>query len=47
MFVLTPFAATIELQVLQAPHITWVLGIVSAYLITTLIVRKSVYTPLD
>ena len=47
MFVLTPFAATIELQVLQAPHIAWVLGIVSAYLITTLIVRKSVYTPLD
>lgn len=46
-FVLTPLASTIELQVLEFAHIASVLGIVGLYIITTGIVKKFVWTPLD
>ncbi|QIK69903.1 magnesium-translocating P-type ATPase [Erysipelothrix sp. HDW6C] len=47
LFVLTPMAASIELQMLQPVHIAWVFGIIAMYLMTTTIVKKFVYTPLD
>ena len=46
-FVLTPLAHTIELQVLEPTHIMWVLGIVSSYLLVTIVVRKHMWTPMD
>ena len=46
-YVLTPLAYTIELQVLEFAHIASVLGIVGLYIITTSIVKKFVWTPLD
>lgn len=47
IFVLTPLAQSIELQILSLNHLTYVLGIVGLYLITTAIVKKFVWTPLD
>ncbi|CAM3614705.1 magnesium-translocating P-type ATPase [Erysipelothrix urinaevulpis] len=45
--VTTPLAYSIELAPLAPGHLSWVLGIVGLYLITTAIVKKFVWTPLD
>ncbi len=47
LFVLTPLAKTIELQVLNPEHIAWVAGIVISYLLVTIVVRKHMWTPMD
>ncbi|MEG0416249.1 MAG: magnesium-translocating P-type ATPase [Erysipelothrix sp.] len=47
LFVLTPLANTIELTILTRPHAIWVFGIVGLYLITTALIKKFVWTPLD
>lgn len=47
LFVSTRLAETIELQALQAVHIASVLAIVGLYILTTSIVKKFVWTPLD
>ena len=47
LFVTTPLAKTIELEMLNNIHLVWVLGIVFLYIVTTAIVKKFMYTPLD
>lgn len=47
LFVLTPLAESIELQVISSVHLMWVFGIVAAYLITTSLFKKFVFTPIE
>ena len=45
--VTTKIAYTMDLQILPPPHLTWVFGIVALYIISTVLVKRVTWTPLD
>lgn len=47
IFVTTKFSYSIELQPLATSHLIWIFGIVGLYLISTALIKRFVWTPLD